>query len=582
MESEDTKPSETDPLLKKGVQTEEEEEKSNDAKSESDPLPYCNRIDFLTIILSITLVLIAPYNKVEESFYTQGLYDMCYNSENYQDFDHYNYPGVVPRSFIPTLTLTGITSFVCSFAKYLDISKLFVLIVARSSLAVLVIYCFLAMKQACVRKLGRGMDQAMSMVLLLQFHFLFYSGRFLGNIFAMMAVFFAFRFYVVKSWQDTVYIITAVCVVLRFEVAVLLLAVALAMIIFHRVSVVDIFLWVVRAGVVSVVLTVAFDSYFFNKITWPEFETFYFNVVMNKSHEWGTAPALWYFTSSLPKMFLASNVFFVFALFLRKTHKFCDIRMLEYAFIFLFYVAIFSLLPHKETRFLYPIIPVAVILMGYGLSKATGFYYKSNTANLGLFVVSILLLMVNVLPIFLMTYVSSYNYPAAQALLDTHWIFEDYKDQDFILDRSRLKLIRQKYLETYLMVNTKGSKVMDSQEILIDLLRTEKYQNCILEADALVHIDEFSAQNGVSLFLERPNWCYFKTEGLSPGDLQIFTHALSREPHVEGFENVHHVDGFSKINWKKGGLVFGNRVNVHQNWHVVHKNYKATCGAGKK
>lgn len=44
---------------------------------------------------------------------------------------------------------------------------------------------------------------------------------------------------------------------------------------------------------------------------------------------------------------------------------------------------------------------------------------------------------------------------------------------------------------------------------------------------ANVHVDVYSAQTGVSRFGElNPHWRYNKTEGLSPGDLQRFSHLL--------------------------------------------------------
>lgn len=73
----------------------------------------------LLIPSTILLHLIAsPYTKVEESFNIQAVHDILFYgvplkdsqkslSENY---DHANFPGAVPRSFIGALVLAGISN----------------------------------------------------------------------------------------------------------------------------------------------------------------------------------------------------------------------------------------------------------------------------------------------------------------------------------------------------------------------------------------------------------------------------------------------------------------------------------------
>jgi len=74
-----------------------------------------------------------------------------------------------------------------------------------------------------------------------------------------------------------------------------------------------------------------------------------------------------------------------------------------------------------------------------------------------------------------------------------------------------------------------------------------------------IHIDVYSAQTGVSRFLElSPNWKYNKTEGLPRGgnELQSFTHLLVGTELVEDrltYFNTHDIlvsqDGFSGIDF---------------------------------
>ena len=124
-------------------------------------------------------------------------------------------------------------------------------------------------------------------------------------------------------------------------------------------------------------MSLVIDSYFWQTPwMWPEGSVFYFNAILGKSVEWGVrisliyqhdhhrrtlmiiflsvnqvSPFHTYFTVFIPKLLVASLPLSIFALIV-------DERTRMYIAPIIIFVAGFSLLGHKEWRFIVYVVPV--------------------------------------------------------------------------------------------------------------------------------------------------------------------------------------------------------------------------------
>eukprot|EP01083_Nonionella_stella_P226712 804901_1 len=71
--------------------------------------PFQFPMDVCLFVIGALYILAAPYAKVEESFNMQATHDMLfYGYFNIEQYDHHEFPGVVPRTFIGSLLLSFI------------------------------------------------------------------------------------------------------------------------------------------------------------------------------------------------------------------------------------------------------------------------------------------------------------------------------------------------------------------------------------------------------------------------------------------------------------------------------------------
>lgn len=102
-------------------------------------------------------------------------------------YDHFQFPGVVPRTFIGPLLLAGATAPSTLLVQWLGLPKSSVQVLVRLCLATFVWLGFHRFAKAVAVTFGPVCAHLLIAIVSVQFHFLFYTSRTLPNTFAIAA-----------------------------------------------------------------------------------------------------------------------------------------------------------------------------------------------------------------------------------------------------------------------------------------------------------------------------------------------------------------------------------------------------------
>lgn len=447
------------------------------------------------LALMVLEIYYAPFTKVEESFNIQATHDILNHVKHY---DHLEFPGVVPRTFVGATILSALCWPLTKIFASITLFDQQILI--RTTLAVTVVLS-LGQFAKGIRTLFSKNTAIVTIVLILcQFHLVFWSSRTLPNTLALPLVHVGMShwFKSIAQTSERIHHLKQMCryltfagIVFRFEVGILLVILVITEWSISRFNLISVVKTVLFISLLSLITTVPLDSYLWNQWLWPEGMVFYFNAILNKSSEWGTLPFYAYFVFFLPRLLLISYPLTVTA-FLQNPRA----RRILYPMVV--YVLVFSLLPHKEWRFIMYTIPVFTTAAATQINELLIHQRRSLIGRLGLLVVAGGAL-ASLFTSLIMFRISSLNYPGGQALKSLHSI---EKNASFVS----------------------------------------------------VHMDVETAMTGASLFGQtNKNWKYSKNEAHNTEDDFIeaqYTHILTATPEKFNdslFEVIHTTYGIGSI-----------------------------------
>uniref|UniRef100_A0A8R1I9W4 valine--tRNA ligase n=1 Tax=Caenorhabditis japonica TaxID=281687 RepID=A0A8R1I9W4_CAEJA len=422
--------------------------------------------EWIVVIVSLIHIILAPGTKVEESFNVQATHDLLFHlPTNLSNYDHSSFPGVVPRTFIGPIFLAVLSSPMSFIFRFWMIPKMWQLLLIRATLGLMNTMSFLYFARAVSRRFGRESAMFLRIIMCTQFHYIFYMSRPLPNSFAMILVMIVFERILENRLESAVRYATACVILFRCELLLLFAPLFIQFIVSGRLSLLG------RDGAVAIGIRVAamclavslpIDSYFWGRSVWPEGEVMFFNVVENRSHEYGTQPFLWYFYSALPRCLLTSIALVPLGVLM-------DRRTLQIVIPSILFILFYSFLPHKELRFIIYVLPIFSCSAAIFCARMFINKWKSFFRTL-LYIGVVFHLLANVLATAMFLLVASKNYPGFDAL---------------------------NYLQ---------------------------FQNRFdAKKPVTVYIDNACAQTGVNRFLQiNDAWTYDKTENLKPEDLKNF------------------------------------------------------------
>lgn len=168
---------------------------------------------------------------------------------------------------------------------------------------------------------------------------------------------------------------------------------------------------------------IALDSYAHGSFIVTPVEFFKVNILENIGSFYGEHPWYWYFTTGLPTILGPFTLPFLFAVVQTVQHKDVYPDRFNLLIATLFALIIYSLLPHKEFRFVLPLLPICLHITSDALAK-----WSQKASHLFIWIVALSLLVLNVIPAVYLSWIHQRG--TTDVMYSIERIAREYRDPD--------------------------------------------------------------------------------------------------------------------------------------------------------
>lgn len=227
-------------------------------------------------------IWLCPYSKVEESFNIQASHDLLrygdlllFNDHRQQPtlnakiaFDHLEFPGVVPRTFLGPIFLAAVSWPAHIIFHFLNLPLSCSQLIVRSSLGIISWYAFTEFSDAVSIRFGHRAGSLTNLLAALQFHMPFYMSRTLPNTFALIICLIAYSLWLRGRALSTLLLVAWAMMIFRCDLLLVIAPLTLQLLISKEVSFWRTATRGIFTSVVALALSVSVDSYFWHR--WDE------------------------------------------------------------------------------------------------------------------------------------------------------------------------------------------------------------------------------------------------------------------------------------------------------------------------